>query len=100
MLQQGIIVLDSGCGPGTWTLEMAEAFPQSKFYGIDITSVFPDSIMPSNVEFAAGNIAKTLPYPDNSFNYIHQRLLVVALTNEDWNNVSMLLKQVYSCSGF
>lgn len=86
-LRRGIRVLDSGCGPGTWALEMAEAYKQSNFYGMDSSSVFPDNIKPPNVEFAVGNLAKTLPYEDNYFDYIYQRLVFLGLTNEDWDNV-------------
>jgi ubiquinone/menaquinone biosynthesis C-methylase UbiE len=87
MLEEGITVLDSGCGPAAWTLDMAVTFPKSKFHGVDISSVFPDSMKPDNVEFLVGNVAQTLPYPDNTFDYIHQRLLMAGLTSEDWSNV-------------
>lgn len=90
-LKNGITVLDSGCGPGSWTLELAHEFPLSRFHGVDISNVFvPDSKKPSNVEFTIGNIAKKLPYPDNTFDYIHQRLLMAGLTSEDWDNVGKL----------
>lgn len=83
-------MLDSGCGPATWTFEMGETYPRSKFHGVDVSCVFPESIKPANVEFVIGNIAKHIPYPDNTFDYIHQRLLLLGLTNEDWENVSYL----------
>jgi ubiquinone/menaquinone biosynthesis C-methylase UbiE len=68
---------------------MGESFPHSKFYGIDISNVFPpEAKKPANVELVVGNIAKCIPYPDNTFDFIHQRLLIVALTNEDWKKVS------------
>ncbi|RCH89750.1 hypothetical protein CU097_001724, partial [Rhizopus azygosporus] len=37
LLEKGIKVLDSGCGPATWCFDMAEAYPNSKFQGIDIS---------------------------------------------------------------
>jgi ubiquinone/menaquinone biosynthesis C-methylase UbiE len=89
-LEKGIKVLDSGCGPATWCFDMAEAYPNSKFQGIDISRVFPESIKPVNVEFVNGNIAQLLPFEDNTFDYIHQRLLVGGLTHTDWENVSDL----------
>jgi ubiquinone/menaquinone biosynthesis C-methylase UbiE len=88
MLDEGITVLDSGCGPATWTFEMGETYPNSKFYGIDISLVFPELIKPANVDFVIGNIAKKIPFPDNTFDYIHQRLLIVALTVDEWDTVS------------
>jgi ubiquinone/menaquinone biosynthesis C-methylase UbiE len=86
-LEEGITVLDSGCGPGTWTVEMAKSFPKSKFYGVDVAGAFPDSL-PDNVELVTGNITKTIPYPDNTFDYIHQRLLFAGLTDDNWKSVS------------
>lgn len=87
-LKEGITVLDSGCGPANWTFDMAEAYPNSTFYGVDISKVFSVDKKPVNVDFETANIAKHIPFPDNTFDYIHQRLLVLGLTNEDWNAVS------------
>jgi SAM-dependent methyltransferase len=87
LLEEGIIVLDTGCGPGTWAFEMAETYPRSEFHGIDVSCVFPEAIRPANVQLVVGNIAKSIPYPDNTFDYIHQRLLMAGLTSEDWGNV-------------
>lgn len=83
-------MLDSGCGPGTWTLEMADTFPKSKFYGVDCSYVFPENIKPPNIDFSIGNIAKDMPFPENHFDYIFQRLLFLGLTNDDWDNVSTI----------
>lgn len=81
------MVLDAGCGPGSWTLEMAEKYPKSKFYGVDCSCVFPDNVRPKNVEFAISNIAKDIPYPSNYFHFVFQRLLFLGLTNDDWDDV-------------
>ncbi|RCH84492.1 hypothetical protein CU098_008472 [Rhizopus stolonifer] len=86
MLEEGITVLDSGCGPATWTFEIGESYPRSKIYGVDASCVFPEDIKPANVDFAIGNIAKRIPYEDSMFDYVHQRLLFLGLTDEDWTN--------------
>lgn len=90
MLEEGITVLDSGRGPATWLFELSEAFPQSKFHGVDISFVFPELIKPTNVELVIGNVTKGIPYPDHTFDYIHQRLLVDAFTSDNWDSVSTL----------
>jgi hypothetical protein len=68
---------------------MAESYPQSKFYGIDIVRSFPESIKPVNVEFAIGNIAEPLPFENEKFDYIHQRLLALGLSDTEWDKVNM-----------
>jgi ubiquinone/menaquinone biosynthesis C-methylase UbiE len=79
-------VLDSGCGPASWTLEMAEKYPNSKFHGVDIAGAFPETL-PANLELITGNIAKHIPFPDNTFDYVHQRLLIGGFTEENWESV-------------
>lgn len=87
-LEEGITVLDSGCGPAAWTFDMAKEFPNSKFYGVDITpNELPNTEKPDNCEFQIANISEHIPYPDNTFDYIFQRLLIMGLTHESWDNV-------------
>ncbi|GAA5806419.1 hypothetical protein HPULCUR_011953 [Helicostylum pulchrum] len=100
MLEDGIVVLDSGCGPATWTFEMGETYPQSTFHGVDASCVFPEDIKPANVEFVIGNIAKHIPYPDNTFDYIHQRLLFLGLTHDDWENTLKELLRILKPGGY
>lgn len=89
-MEKGITVLDSGCGPGYWTLDMAKEYPKSIFRGVDVSDFFPQKFKPDNCEFIIGNITETLPYEDNTFDYIHQRLLLLGLTNSSWDKVSLL----------
>lgn len=86
-LEKGMHVLDAGCGPATWTLEMANAYPQSTFHGIDISPNFPQSIKPANCNFSVHNITERSEFPDNYFGFIHQRLLVAGLLVDDWEKV-------------
>ncbi|KAI9254328.1 S-adenosyl-L-methionine-dependent methyltransferase [Helicostylum pulchrum] len=99
-LLEGIVVLDSGCGPATWTFEMGETYPRSTFHGIDASCVFPEDIKPANVEFIISNIAKDVPFEDNYFDYIHQRLLILGLTSEDWTKTLDNLFRVLKPGGY
>ncbi|KAI9254851.1 S-adenosyl-L-methionine-dependent methyltransferase [Sporodiniella umbellata] len=98
-LENGITVLDSACGPATWTLEMAKVYPNSTFEGVDISPLFPENIKPQNTSFHLGNIAKRLPFEDNTFDYIHQRLVFIGLTKTEWENNLLELYRILKPGG-
>ncbi|KAI9300359.1 S-adenosyl-L-methionine-dependent methyltransferase [Cunninghamella echinulata] len=76
-------VLDIGCGSGgTWILEMAAEFPSSEFYGIDIISSFPTTDKPTNAHFSQHNFLATLPFPDNSLDYVHMSNMLCLLSTK------------------
>ncbi|KAF9901902.1 hypothetical protein BX616_002101 [Lobosporangium transversale] len=93
-------ILDVGCGPGTWTMEMANEFPDATITGIDISIVFPTTIIPSNCKFIQHNILNPLPFPDNTFDFVYQRLLVAGLTHENWIFVLKELERVTKPGGW
>jgi SAM-dependent methyltransferase len=74
-LRAGIAVADVGCGHGHSTVLMAQAFPQSRFYGFDVHS--------ASIEEARGNaadagvaaragfdVATAVDYPDRKYGLI------------------------------
>ena len=87
--KSNIVVLDVGCGPGAWTMEMATAFPKATFIGIDKDEFFPHDIKPKNCHFRQYTILEdgTLPFPDNSFDFIYQRDFNWALTTDMWTRL-------------
>ncbi|KAI8391520.1 S-adenosyl-L-methionine-dependent methyltransferase [Radiomyces spectabilis] len=91
-LNTGCKILDVGCGPGTWIMDMATEYPASEFTGVDMCETFPVSIRPPNVHFLSGNILERLPFPDNSFDLVNMRLFILALRKEEWPPV---LNEIY-----
>ncbi|KAI8060532.1 hypothetical protein BC940DRAFT_151765 [Gongronella butleri] len=79
--QPGTQMLDIACGCGTWVLEMAADYPEADVYGIDLLPNFPTSVKPSNAHFCQHNYISSLPFPDNSLDYVHVRLMLGLLTN-------------------
>ncbi|KAI9263021.1 S-adenosyl-L-methionine-dependent methyltransferase [Sporodiniella umbellata] len=80
------LVLDMGCGSGTWTMEMAIQFPQTQFIGIDPYALFPQEIKPQNCRFLALDRYQ-LPFADNSVDYIFQRDANWEIPRADWNTL-------------
>ncbi|KAG0216064.1 hypothetical protein BGX28_005959 [Mortierella sp. GBA30] len=93
-------ILDVATGTGVWALEMAHELPKADIYGVDISSIFPADIKPKNCHFQLCNILDGLPFPDNYFDFIYQRLLVYALTPAQRKQVNTELLRVLKPEGF
>ncbi|CAG8503194.1 12938_t:CDS:2 [Acaulospora morrowiae] len=83
----GMKVLDIGCGTGEWILDMAREYPNTKFYGLDLSPNYQTSSLPENVEFYQGNLLEGLPFEDVTFDFVHMSLLVRWLTTKQWEDV-------------
>lgn len=64
--------LDVGCGKGRYISKLSHEFPNSKFYGIDISDVLVErnSKEYSGISFASGTLTN-IPYDDNSFDVVY-----------------------------
>lgn len=67
---------------------MAKEFPSSDFIGVDISNVFPVEA-PSNTNFLMENVSKKIPVPDETFDFVIQKLLGLAFTSEEWDSVNL-----------
>ncbi|ORX59007.1 S-adenosyl-L-methionine-dependent methyltransferase [Hesseltinella vesiculosa] len=84
-LDQGCVAIEIGCGPGTWSMEMSTAFPNSIFIGLDLDTSFPKFIKPQNCYFRACDITQwPLPLPDNSVDFIFHRDMNWTLLSMQW----------------
>ncbi|RUS33966.1 S-adenosyl-L-methionine-dependent methyltransferase [Jimgerdemannia flammicorona] len=84
VLTPGAKVLDVGCGSGEWMCEMAIEFAKVDFVGIDIANIFPISVKPNNCQFKLGNVLDGLPFPDDSFEFVHIRVMALGIKTERW----------------
>jgi len=75
-------VLDIGCGSGGWIASVAELYPKSTFIGIDIVD-FKREDLP-NLAFIKSNIFDGLPFPDNTFDYVHQSNMMLSIRKDQW----------------
>ncbi|KAL1920702.1 uncharacterized protein VTP21DRAFT_1079 [Calcarisporiella thermophila] len=100
VLLNGVKVLDVGCGPGTWTMEMAAEFPSSHFYGIDINRGFPEHIKPENCHFQDGNFLAPLPFADESFDFVFVRCVGLGVYQSEWPRVIGEIVRVLQPGGY
>ncbi|CAG8633793.1 11467_t:CDS:2 [Funneliformis caledonium] len=100
LIQGGCKVLDVGCGPGTWLLDLSMKYKDSYFFGLDIMPVFPIEIKPKNLEFIESDIFKGLPFPDNVFDFVHQSSMLFAVRTDQWDYVISELIRVTKPGGF
>ncbi|CAO3628426.1 unnamed protein product [Cunninghamella echinulata] len=76
-------VLDVGTGCGSWILEMAVDFPNADFYGIDIATMYPTTIKPSNTYFQQHDILQGLPFENETFDYVFMRQMTICTTKQE-----------------
>ncbi|RUS17226.1 S-adenosyl-L-methionine-dependent methyltransferase [Endogone sp. FLAS-F59071] len=112
-LTRGIKVLDAGfvmvfvpiahltCGTGTWSLEMAKEFPKSQFTAIDIIECYDTALnmAPPNLTFSVADI-RTLPFPNNTFDYVFQGLAMGSFRIHEWPGVISELVRVTKPGGW
>ncbi|KAJ3575571.1 hypothetical protein NP233_g1001 [Leucocoprinus birnbaumii] len=84
-LQAGDKVLDSGAGSCSWLLDLASTIPSTiELYATDVeTRLFPAQ-PPDNVRLLKASVTDLPEEWTGTFQLIHQRLLMSALTSKEW----------------
>lgn len=84
-------ILDIGCGPGEWAMEIARRFPTSQVKGMDISSLMTSYAQfcaqtegISNVQFIQADARQPLPFPDATFDMVHARMTSAWLSTSTW----------------
>nr|BBH93676.1 hypothetical protein KTA_18750 [Thermogemmatispora argillosa] len=98
-IEQPRRILDVGCGTGQWAFELARQFPHAEVIGLDLEQVKATQ-PPPNYRFIQGDVLKGLPFENNSFDFVHQRLLVGAIPLAAWPGVVQELARVTSPGGW
>ena len=93
-------ILDVGCGTGRWGREMALAFPQAHVMGMDIEQAKTTGPIPDNYLFVQGNVLERLPVANNTFHFVHQRLLIGGVPAVKWPDVMRELVRVTKTGGW
>ncbi|KAJ4395751.1 hypothetical protein N0V85_006446 [Neurospora sp. IMI 360204] len=77
-------VVDIGTGTGLWAIDFADEFPNAEVIGTDITPIQP-SWVPANVKFELDDCNREWTWPDNTFDFVHMRMLFGII--EDWDAI-------------
>ncbi|GER85076.1 hypothetical protein KTAU_37120 [Thermogemmatispora aurantia] len=99
-IQQPRRILDVGCGTGQWAFELAQQFPQAEVIGLDLELVKASASPPPNYRFVQGDILHGLPFDNDSFDFVHQRLLVLAIPLAAWPSAVRELARITAPGGW
>ena len=92
------LLLDVGCGTGQWAFELCAQFPEAMVIGLDLESSKPEQ--PANYRFIKGNVLSGLPFGDDRFDFVHQRLLQSGVPLASWSGVVSELVRVTRPGGW
>jgi SAM-dependent methyltransferase len=82
-------ILDLGTGSGIWAIEAADQYETATVTGVDIAATQPTWV-PPNCQFEVLDIEDEWVFPQNTFDFIHARELIMAI--RDWDR---LFRQAY-----
>jgi ubiquinone/menaquinone biosynthesis C-methylase UbiE len=109
-ISQPASILDVGGGTGRWAMEMAQLFPNANVVNTDLVPPKSNEGAPSlgsgaeripdNYAFVQGNVLEGLPFADNSFDFVHVRLLLFAISKDKWPAVAREVLRVTRPSGW
>jgi SAM-dependent methyltransferase len=87
-------VLDIGCGPGAWALDVAQQYPHMHLVGIDMSHLmiaYANNLATlrelAQARFAVMDATKPLSFSDASFDLVNGRILTGFLTREQWSEL-------------
>jgi SAM-dependent methyltransferase len=98
-LQKVHMVLDIGCGPGGWALDVAKIYPHMHVIGIDNSKTMIAHAQEEkklhelkNIDFEEMDAFQSLRFDDFTFDLVNIRNAVGYLPKDDWHR---LLKECY-----
>ena len=100
-------ILDIGCGPGGWALDVAYAHPKIEVTGIDISKLVIEYAQAqakvqwlNNAHFMSMDALKPLAFPDDSFDVINARFLFGFMSREAWPQLVAECRRILRPGGF
>ncbi|KAJ7593263.1 hypothetical protein C8J56DRAFT_930700 [Mycena floridula] len=98
------VVLDLGCGSGSWVMEAANQWPTSTIVGFDSEEIQPDLYVidchkdiARRVKWVHGNFLEGLPFSSELFDLVRIACLGLAVPEDEWQylleEVSRVMKR-------
>jgi len=82
---ESVKILDVGCANGAWMDTLfVDHNAKCQFHGADIAEDAFKRGTKCQAKIIYANALEGLPYPDNTFDYVHQRLLVGGIPKDKW----------------
>ncbi|RSL93066.1 hypothetical protein CEP52_013480 [Fusarium oligoseptatum] len=79
-------ILDCGCGPGDWAMEVASQYPDAEVLGIDISPhVIPEN-PPDNMELQVDDLNGRFTFPSNHFDVVHSQMVAGGIHANRWRS--------------
>lgn len=99
-------VLDIGCGPGGWLLDLAAVYPHIQGEGVDVSEPMLDHARllsraeGRNLAFTWMDVRNGLSFPDQTFDFIQMRLSNSFLNPQTWFPLLKECFRVLRAGGF
>ena len=100
-------VLDAPCGPGSWAIDLAKAYPAIKVIGVDshpemvrMAQENAGNMKLGNVSFVVHRLLDPFPYDDASFDFIHIQRGTMFIAPQHWPSIIAELLRLLRPNGW
>ncbi|KAF5719256.1 methyltransferase [Fusarium mundagurra] len=79
-------ILDCGCGPGDWAIEVATQYPDAEVLGIDVSPHMIPENPPDNMELQVDDLNGRFTFRSNHFDVVHSQMVAGGIHANRWRS--------------
>ncbi|KAF4973850.1 hypothetical protein FZEAL_9196 [Fusarium zealandicum] len=79
-------ILDCGCGPGDWAMQVASQYPDAEVLGIDVSPHMIPENPPDNMELQVDDLNSRFTFRSNHFDVVHSQMLAGGINANRWRS--------------